>query len=96
MQSGSKLLVPFCTSIRGQPKQVAVFLPAAGYCFGTDRNNDGSNGYYWSSTPNGESNAYYLNFNSGNANVNNNNRNYGQSVRAVRCSTYLENLWRIF
>ena len=63
----------------------AYFLPAAGW-----RNNDangalnnrGTNGYYWSSTQSG-SNGGYLNFNSGNANMNNTNRTYGFSVRCV-------------
>lgn len=59
-----------------------LFLPAAGNRNGTNWNNVGSNGNYWSSTPNG-SNAYNLNFNSGNCNVNN-NRNNGFSVRCVK------------
>ncbi len=59
--------------------------PAAGYRNGTSLNNDGSNGNYWSSTPNesNTNNAYNLNFNSGNHNVNWNNRNNGFSVRPV-------------
>ena len=66
-------------------------VPAAGY-----RNNDsgqlnnvGSNGYYWSSSPNSSSsnNAGNLNFNSGNVNpLNNNNRANGFSVRCVQAS----------
>lgn len=61
------------------------FLPAAGNVWNGELNNVGSNGNYWSSTPNDENNAYNLNFNSGNANWNNNNnRNNGQSVRPVR------------
>ena len=63
----------------------SVFLPAAGSCFGTVRINDGSDGFYWSSTPYGESFAYCLDFDSGNAHVHNNARSIGQSVRAVRC-----------
>lgn len=61
------------------------FLPAAGNRWNGDLNNVGSNGNYWSSTLNGSNpnNAYNLNFNSGNANWNN-NRNNGQSVRPVR------------
>ena len=49
-------------------------------------NNVGSNGNYWSGTPNedNEDNAYNMNFNSGNVNVNNDNRNNGYSVRLVR------------
>lgn len=57
-------------------------MPLAGYYNGTNLNNAGNNGYYWSSTPYGN-NAYYLNTNGNNANVNNNNRNYGYSVRPV-------------
>ena len=43
----------------------------------------GSNGHYWSSTVNG-TNARNLNFNSGNANMNNNNRANGFSVRYLK------------
>ena len=59
--------------------------PAAGYRNDGSLNNAGSNGNYWSSTPNesNSNNAYNLNFNSSNHNVNNNNRNNGQSVRPV-------------
>lgn len=47
-------------------------------------NNQGSNGNYWSSSPNG-TNAYNLNFNSGGVNpANNNNRANGFSVRCVK------------
>ena len=60
-----------------------MFLPAAGQFNGNNVMNDGNKGYYWSSTPNGSDNAEYLNFNSDNANVSINNRNYGYSVRAV-------------
>ena len=64
----------------------SVFLPAAGFCNGTSRNSDGSDGYYWSSTPDGGSYARCLGFNSGSAYVNYLfSRYYGQSVRAVRC-----------
>ena len=60
-------------------------LPAAGNRNGTDVNNRGSNGYYWSATlnENNSNNAYYLNFNDGNWNWNNNNRNNGHTVRPV-------------
>ena len=60
-------------------------LPAAGYRNGTSVNNVGSNGNYWSSTPNGSNNAYNLNFNASNVNpANNNNRYNGRSVRLVQ------------
>ena len=46
--------------------------------------NDGTNGYYWSASPNNTNNGYNLNFNSGNVNPqNNNNRANGFSVRPV-------------
>ena len=63
-----------------------LFLPAAGNRWNGELNNAGSNGNYWSSTLNesNPNNGYELNFNSGNANWNNNNRNNGQSVRPVR------------
>ncbi len=70
-----------------------VFLPAAGYRNGSDLNNAGNNGHYWSRSLNegNANNAYELNFNSDNVDWNNNNRNNGQSVRPVLpChSTYL-------
>ncbi len=68
-------------SIDDRPESV----PAAGYRNGSSLNNAGENGNYWSSTPNESNtqNAYNLNFNSSNHNVNWNNRNNGQSVRPV-------------
>lgn len=68
-----------------------IFLPAAGYRNGTSVNNLGTNGYYWSSTLNAGSpnNARRLNFNSTEANVNNNNRYNGFSVRAVLSTCHL-------
>lgn len=68
-----------CFSIDDYPRG----LPAAGWRNGDDENNQGSNGNYWSSTPNDTDNAYNLNFNSGNHNTNWNNRNNGHSVRPV-------------
>lgn len=69
------------TSEGGRP-----VLAAAGNGNDSNLNNLGSNGNYWSSTPNSDNsnNAWNLNFNSGNFNRNNNNRNNGQSVRPVR------------
>ncbi len=60
-------------------------LPAAGYRNGTEVNNRGSNGNYWSSTlnSNNSNNAYNLNFNSSNYDWNNNNRYNGHTVRPV-------------
>lgn len=46
--------------------------------------NVGSNGNYWSDTPNSSANGYNLNFNAGNVNPsNNNNRGNGFAVRCV-------------
>ncbi len=63
-------------------------MPAAGYRNDWNLNNDGSNGYYWSSSLNesNPNNAWNLNFNEGNWNTNNNNRYYGFPVRPV-CSS---------
>lgn len=44
----------------------------AGNSNGSSASNVGSNGNYWSVTENNSSNAYNLNFNSGNVNMNNN------------------------
>lgn len=54
-------------------------------------NNVGSNGNYWSSTVNG-TNARNLNFNSGNANMNSNNRANGFSVRCLKDCSILHTL----
>ena len=68
-----------------------IFLPAAGYRNGTSINNLGTNGNYWSSTLNSDNpnNARRLNFNSGETNVNNNNRYNGFSVRPVLSTCHL-------
>ena len=62
-----------------------AFVPAAGYRNGTELNNRGTNGNYWSSSlnDNNSNNAYNLNFNDDNHDWNNNNRNNGHSVRPV-------------
>ena len=76
-------------SLRKSRQMVAdallLFLPAAGNRNDTNLNNQGTNGNYWSSSLNESNarNARNLNFNSGNSNMNNNNRYYGRSVRAV-------------
>ena len=61
----------------------SVFLPAAGYCIDGRVFGQGDLGYYWSSTPDGSNNAYYLDFLSGSQYVHNGRRNCGFSVRAV-------------
>ena len=78
---------PKTTRPLSQPS--GLFLPAAGYRNGTSLNNAGTNGNYWSSSLNTENpnNAWNLNFNSGNCNMNNNNRNNGLSVRPVRSAS---------
>ena len=63
-----------------------LFLPAAGYRFGTSLNGAGSRGYYWSSSLSSSSpdDAYYLNFYSGGVYVYYYYRNDGHAVRPVR------------
>lgn len=67
-------------------------LPASGNRNGSNVNNVQNNGNYWSATPNDSNNANYLNFNSDEANTNNNNRNYGQAVRLVQHLPYDDTL----
>ena len=63
-----------------------VFLPAAGYRNGTYVFNIGGDfGYYWSSTPNGDSSACYLFFSGGGVGTYYyRDRNYGHCVRLVK------------
>ena len=62
-----------------------VFLPAAGYRNGSSVDNPGTNGYYWSATPNDTGNAYGVYFLSGHLNpASSSNRSFGYSVRLVR------------
>ena len=67
------------------PNGNSIFLPAAGWRFGTSLYYAGDSGLYWSSTPYGSNTliAYYLFFNSGNHSVDWSNRGYGLSVRPV-------------
>ena len=63
----------------------SIFLPAAGYRYGSSLYNAGSFGYYWSSTPS-ESFSYYaycLIFNSSDHYMSYYSRGSGQSVRPV-------------
>ena len=64
----------------------SIFLPAAGYRYGSSLNYGGSLGYYWSRTlgTSSTSNAYDLYFVSSNVNTYYINRYYGESVRPVR------------
>jgi len=72
------------------PNGNGFFLPAAGYRYGSDLNNAGSNGNYWSSSLNA-GNPYYawhLYFGSGNYGMGNfSRRGTGQSVRPVCVSS---------
>lgn len=63
----------------------SIFLPAAGYRYGSSLYYAGYYGYYWSSTPNDDLDfyAYYLDFNGYNHSMDDNYRDYGQSVRPV-------------
>ena len=67
------------------PNGNSIFLPAAGYRYGSSHGNAGNYGYYWSSMPN-KSYAHfanYLEFGSDKHFMLNHNRYYGQSVRPV-------------
>ena len=64
-----------------------VFLPAAGYRdWGVDVFDDGDDGYYWSSTADGNENAHYVYFSSSDLVVDEHttSRYNGHSVRLVR------------
>ncbi len=61
----------------------AIFLPAAGFRWGTRVYYVDFDGYYWSSTPGNEYNACYLYFGGGNAYTYFDYRNRVQSVRLV-------------
>ena len=60
-----------------------LFFPAAGILNNGSKFNVGNEGYYWSSSPNGSSNVYYLHFDNGNKDVGDNSRKFGFSVRPV-------------
>ena len=67
------------------PNGNSIFLPAAGYCYGSSYDYVGKKGRYWSSTPN-ESNddyAYNLYFSRGCHDASWFNRSYGHTVRPV-------------
>ena len=71
---------------RGDFADASIFLPAAGFSYGTSLSNAGSYGGVWSSVPGaGDSvSAWNLCFDSGGHGVFNSYRYYGQSVRPVR------------
>ena len=62
-----------------------LFLPAAGFRYGTILDNVGSNGYYWSSSliTDDPRSAYDLYFDSGYVGWSSSGRDYGRSVRPV-------------
>ena len=63
----------------------SIFLPAAGFrVCGGGVSLVGSDGYYWSSTPNGSEHAWCLDFYSGSVSVDYYYRCLGRSVRLVR------------
>ena len=63
----------------------SIFFPASGNYSGTTLFSRGSYGYYWSSSYNSATNAYYLDFNSSNVNpANSNLRRLGFTARAVQ------------
>ena len=59
----------------------SLFLPAAGYCYDGGAFIVGVYGFYWSSTPDDEFSAYYLNFYSGDCVVDYDSRENGFTVR---------------
>ena len=66
------------------PNGESIVLPAAG-CRGCDGSvyDVGSDGDYWSSSPNGSERVWYLDFDSGKVVMRDSSRCYGQSVRLV-------------
>ena len=67
------------------PNGNSIVLPASGYRY-CDGSVDGVGSFcgYWSSTPLGSDNAWYLGFNSGGVNVSINSRCGGRSIRLVQ------------
>ncbi len=67
------------------PNGNSIFLPAAGWRYGTSLNGAGEDGDYWSATPYEDSaySAYYLHFYGGLFRRNWYGRHYGRSVRPV-------------
>ena len=60
-----------------------LFFPATGIWYDDNLPDIGKLGYYWSSSPNGSSDAYYLFFGNGATSVDYSTRNVGYSVRPV-------------
>ena len=77
----------YVVSGNGNYASVSIFLPVAGYGYGTSLYGAGSHGYYWSSDPYSDYNyyAWYLNFGSSGHLMNYDYvRYYGLSVRPVQ------------
>ena len=77
-----------CGLVKSIPRPIQPkghIFPASGYRNNSSGslNNVGSNGFYWSASPNSSNNGHNLNFNSSNWNWNNNNRANGFPVRPV-------------
>ena len=68
------------------PNGGTIFMPAAGYRWGSDLSSRGSGGDYWSSTLDESypDDAYILGFSSSGVSTGSGSRNYGESVRPVR------------
>lgn len=65
------------------PNGNSIFLPAAGYRYGTSLGNEGSCGYCWSATRNGSSGSFNLGFTSGKFIRDCSMHDYGFTVRPV-------------
>ncbi len=70
------------------PNGNSIFLPAAGYHINSSLLNAGTRGYYWSSSlgSGDQMHAYYVFFTLGSNTWDDDNRDYGRSVRPVRAS----------
>ena len=65
------------------PNGKSIFLSSAGY-YGTSLNDSGTEGYYWSITHFGSSDAYRLYFNSNNKYVSTGYCDFGRSIRLIK------------
>ena len=78
-------VIGYVVSGKGDYSSASIFLPCAGYGFGTSLRNAGSGGYYWSSVPNsGSTYAWYLRFDSSGHGTGSGSRYFGHSVRPVQ------------
>ena len=70
---------------KGTYASASIFLPCAGYGYGTSLYYAGSYGYYWSSVPYSDYyRAWILDFSSGYRYTSSDYRGHGQSVRPVQ------------